>query len=126
MLEIRAQAASAHGQQAADRHRPTDEEHTRCDDRHADVVEVVRDVRRGRPVQHDAERAALVVFEHEHDGLLEVVVAQIGDRDQQLALGGPSTLAVVGTHRPRLPCGRRPVSSRALIVRAAISLAVLR
>ena len=36
----------------------------------------------GRPVEHDAERAALLVRDQQHDGALEVGVAQGRRRDQ--------------------------------------------
>ena len=41
------------------------------------------DVGGGRPVQHDAERAALVVVDEQHDGAREVGVTELGRGDEQ-------------------------------------------
>ena len=54
--------------------------------------QVLRHGRGRRSVEHESQRSVIVVLDHEHDGLIEVLVAHVGHRDEQLA-GGPAHAA---------------------------------
>ena len=68
-----------------------------------------------RPVQHDAERAVVAVFEHEHDGPVEVRIDERWRRDEQPAAQRQESVeSRVVRHRAQFRAPDRRIAVRSL------------
>ena len=76
-------SSASHADRGARCHRPADEHYGGIGGESLPLGQRVRDLELAGTVEHDAQRAVVTVFEHEHDGPVELGAAERGGGHEQ-------------------------------------------